>query len=184
MSLRDDQPATKHRSSPSIPQPSSFSPSPVPQPVLSHVPRFALIHDLATGVRTHAPVTYLFANEPHPSLAPNDDRVRTLVIDLSEDGEKVVHSQSLSGEWQLVSAKIGTSARLASIDGGDTVPGNTVLNIEGMGQFTPFVRSDDVFELAKQFSERHPYYVYRVDGRNEMIRRLIEKSQDMMNARK
>lgn len=155
MSQRDDQPTIKHRPSPSLPQPSSFGSPPPAQPVLSQVPRFALIHDLATGVRTHAPVTYLFANEPHSVLATHDDRARTLVIDLSEDGEKVVHSQSLSAEWQLVSAKIGTSARLASVDGGETVPGNTVLTIEGMGQFTPFVRSDDVFELAKQFSERY-----------------------------
>jgi hypothetical protein len=183
MSLRDDQPGIKHRSSPSIPQLSSFSPPPPSQPVLSQLPRFALIHDLATGVRTHAPVTYLFANEPHPSLAPHDGRARTLVIDLSADGEKVVHSQSLSGEWQLVSAKTGTSARLASVDGGEPAPGNTVLNVEGMGQFTPFTRSDDVFELAKQFSERYTS-LYYVNRRNEMIRRLLEKSQDMMNARK
>lgn len=180
MSVRDEAPCIKHRASPSLPQPSSFGSS---QPAaLSQVPRFALVHDLATGARTHAPVTYLFANEPQPSLAVNNGRARTLIIDLSEDGEKVVHSQSLSGEWQLVSAKIGTSARLASVDGGEPVAGNTILNIEGMGQFTPFVRSDDVFELAKQFSERF-LQSCRVNRRNEMIRRLIEKSKNMMNSR-
>src|SRR5205085_5036066 len=183
MSVRDEAPCTKHRASPSLPQPSSFSSSQPSQPAaLSQVPRFALVHDLATGVRTHAPVTYLFANEPQPSLAVHNGRARTLVIDLSEDGEKVIHSQSLSGEWQLVSAKIGTSARLASVDGGEPVAGNTVLNIEGIGQFTPFLRSDDVFELAKQFSERF-FLSCRVNRRNEMIRRLIEKSKNMMNSR-
>jgi hypothetical protein len=153
MSTRDDQPFSKRRNSPSNPQPSSFS-SQSPQVALSHVPRFALIHDLATGSQTHAPVTYLFANEPHPSMSLNDGRTRTIVIDLSEDGEKVEHAQSLSGEWQVVSAKIGTSARIPSVDG-EISPSNTVLNVEGLGQFTPFVRSDDVFDLARQFSERY-----------------------------
>jgi hypothetical protein len=148
-----DQPV-KHRHSPSIPQPSSFG-SPQPQSALPHVPRFALIHDLATGAQTHASVTYLFSDETHPPLATNDDRTRTLIVDLSEDGEKVVHAQSLSEDWQLVSAKVGTSARIASADGAETTPGNTVLNIDGMGQFTPFVRSDNVFDLARQFSERY-----------------------------
>jgi hypothetical protein len=154
MSTPDDQQVSKHRSSPSLPQPPSFTPSPTPQSVFSHVPRFALIRDLATGSRTHAPVTYLFSDEPHPPLPVNDGKTRTLIIDLSPDGEKVEHAQSLSGDWQLVSAKIGTSARVANVES-DSSQANTVLNVEGLGQFTPFVRSEDVFDLARQFSERY-----------------------------
>jgi hypothetical protein len=78
-----------------------------------------------------------------------------VIVDLSPEGDKVVHAQSLSEEWQLVSAKFGTSARIPSADGAETSPGNTVLNIDGLGQFTPFVRSDNVFDLARQFSERY-----------------------------
>ena len=154
MTARDDQPLSRHRPSPSIPQQSSFTSSHSSQPALAHVPRFALIHDLASGTKTHAPVTYLFSDEPHPPLSMNDGRTRTLLVDLSADGDKVIEAQSTSGEWQLVSAKIGTSARIANPEGGESSPGNSVLNIEGLGQFTPFVRSDDVFDLARQFTER------------------------------
>jgi hypothetical protein len=153
MSTREDQAGARHRHTPSNPQPSSFSSSQLPQSALPHVPRFALIHDIATGVRKYAPVTYLFADERHPHLAANEGKTRTLVVDLSGEGDKVVHAQSLSGEWQLVTAKIGTSARIASVDE-EPSPGNTLLNIEGIGQFKPIIRSDDVFDLAKQFSER------------------------------
>jgi len=159
MSTRDDPAVNKHRASPSNPQVPFFASSQPPQSAYSHVPRFALIHDLATGTRTHAPVTYLFSDEPHPPM--NDGKTRTLIVDLSPEGDKVEHAQSLSGEWQLVSAKIGNSARITSVEGGESSPGNTVLNVEGMGQFTPFVRSDDVFDLARQFSERYTLQVWR-----------------------
>jgi len=145
--------AARHRHTPSNPAPSSLSPLP-PQPPLSQVPRFALISDVASGSRKYAPVTYVFADDPHPQLSVNEGKARTVVVDLSEEGDKVVHAQSLSGEWQLVSAKIGTSAKIASIEGEQPNPGNTVLNIEGVGQFKPILRNDDVFDLAKQFSER------------------------------
>lgn len=154
MTTRDDQPLGKHRSSPSVPQQSSFNSSHSSQPVLSHVPRFALVHDLATGAKTHAPVTYLFSDEPHPPLSTNDGRTRTLLVDLSPDGDKVVQAESMTGEWQLVSANLGTSARIANPEGGESSPGNAVLNIEGLGQFTPIVRNDDVFDMARQFTER------------------------------
>ena len=157
MATRDDQPVPKHRPSPSNPQVPTFTP-PQSQPAFPHVPRFALIHDLAMGTRIHAPVTYLFSDEPQPPLSMNDSKTRTLIVDLSAEGDKVEHAQSLSGEWQLVSAKIGTSARITSVEGGESTPGNTVLNVEGLGQFTPFVRSDDVFDLARQFSERYCYF--------------------------
>ena len=153
MTTRDEQQVNKHRSSPSATQGPSFTTSSSPQSPFAHIPRFALIRDLATGSRTHAPVTYLFSNEPHPALPVNDGKTRTLIIDLSPDGENIEHAQSLSGEWQLVSAKIGTSARVANVES-DPSQANTVLNVDGFGQFTPFVRSDDVFDLAKQFSER------------------------------
>ena len=152
MTTRDDH--IRHRRSVSNPRPSSVSSHSPQQLGYSHVPRFTLIHDLASGNRTYAPVKYLFADETQPSFTVNEGKTRTLVIDLAEDGERVVHAQSLSGEWQLISAKIGTSARPANVDGGETCPGNTVLNIEGLGQFTPFTKSDDVFDLARQFSER------------------------------
>lgn len=155
MSTREEQSTNRHRYSLSNPQPSSYSTSHSPQPALSNLPRFALIHDLATGVRKYAPVTYLFSDEPHPHLSVNEGKSRTLVVDMSEEGDNVIHAQSLSGEWQLVSAKIGTSARLANVDGGEPNPGNAVLNIEGIGQFKPIVRSDDIFDLARQFSERY-----------------------------
>lgn len=157
MSTREEQLVNKHRPSPSLPQVPSFPSNQSPQSTFPHVPRFALIHDIATGSRIHAPVTYLFSDEPHPPMSMNDGKTRTLIVDLSADGEKVEQAQSLSGEWQLVSAKIGTSARITSVDGGESSPGNTVLNVEGLGQFTPFVRSDDVFDLAKQFSERYTF---------------------------
>lgn len=99
-------------------------------------------------------MTYLFSDEPHPPLPVNDGKTHTLIIDLSLDGDKVEHAQSLSSEWQLVSAKIGTSARVANVES-DSNQANTVLNVEGLGQFTPFVRSDDVFDLARQFTERY-----------------------------
>jgi len=153
MSTRDDQQVNKHRSSPSIPQAPSFTPSPSPQSSFSHVPRFALIRDLATGSRTHAPVTYLFSDEPHPPLPVNDGK-HTLIVELSSDGDRVEHAQSLSADWQLVNAKIGTSARVANVES-DSSQANTVLNVEGLGQFIPFVRSDDVFDMARQFSERY-----------------------------
>jgi hypothetical protein len=149
-----DQPVVKHRHSPSIPQQGSCgSPQPT-QPALPHVPRFALIHDLATGTQTHAPITYLFSDEHHPPFSAND-ATHTLIVDLSPDGEKVMQAQSLSEEWQLVSAKVGTTARTTNIEGGETSAGNTVLNIDGLGQFTPPVRSDNIFDLARQFSERY-----------------------------
>jgi hypothetical protein len=160
MATRDDQPVPKHRPSPSNPQVPAFT-SPQSQPAFPHVPRFALIHDLATGTRIHAPVTYLFSDEPQPPMSTNDGKTRTLIVDLCADGDKVEHAQSLSGEWQLVSAKIGTSAKITNVDGGESTPGNTVLNVEGLGQFTPFVRSDDVFDLARQFSERHDHCCVR-----------------------
>lgn len=158
MATRDDQPVPKHRPSPSNPQVPAFTSPQPPQLAFPHVPRFALIHDLATGTRIHAPVTYLFSDEPQPATSMNDSKTRTLIVDLSADGDKVEHAQSLSGEWQLVSAKIGTSARIASVDGGESTPGNTVLNVEGLSQFTPFIRSDDVFDLARQFSERYRHF--------------------------
>jgi hypothetical protein len=157
-SSRDPPLTTKHRQSPSLPAPPS--PSHSPQPNLSQVPRFALIHDLATGTRTHAPIKYLFANEPHPPVSITD-RTRTLVVDLSAEADKVEGAQSLSGEWQLVSAQLGTSARITSVDGGggsgESTKGSTVLNIEGMGQFSNMTRggTEDVFDLARQFSERY-----------------------------
>lgn len=80
-------------------------------------------------------------------------------MDLSTDGDKVIQAQSISGEWQLVSAKLGTSARIANPEGGEPSPGNAVLNIEGLGLFTPVVRNDDVFDLARQFTERY-YDIY------------------------
>src|SRR5579859_1703907 len=116
MSTQDDYPVVKHRHTPSIPQPSSFTSAQSAQTPFSHVPRFALIRDLATGVQTHAPVTYLFTDDPHPSLTATDDKARTVIVDLSADGNKVLHAESLSGEWQLVSAKLGTTARIASAD--------------------------------------------------------------------
>jgi hypothetical protein len=157
MSTREDQLVNKHRPSPSLPQVPSLPSNQSPQAAFPHVPRFALIHDIATGSRIHAPVTYLFSDEPHPPMSMNDGKTRTLIVDLSADGEKVEHAQSLSGEWQLVIVKIGTSARITSVDGGESSPGNTVLNVEGLGQFTPFVRNDNVFDLAKQFSERYTF---------------------------
>ena len=119
------------------------------------MPRFALINDLATGTRTYAPVTYLFSDDPSPSMYDNESKLRTLVLDLSEDGERVEHVQSLSSEWQILNAKMRTSARMASVDGGESTAGNTLLNIDGLGLFTPLVRVDDVFDLARQFSERY-----------------------------
>lgn len=155
MSTRDEVSAGKHRPSPSIPQvptPSLLSSQP-PQTTFSHVPRFALIHDLATGERTYAPVTYLFSGEDHPPMSTTDSKSRTLVIDLSADGDKVEDAQSLSGEWQLINAKIGTSAKIANVES-DSSAANTVLNVEGLGQFTPLVKTEDVFDLARQFAER------------------------------
>jgi hypothetical protein len=148
-----DQPPVKHRHSPSIPQQSSFDSPQPPQTALSHVPRFARIHDLATGAQTHAPITYLFSNESHPPFSTKDG-ARTLIVDLSPDGESVIHAQSLSEEWQLVSGKVGKMAKITNVEG-ETGSGNTVLNIDGLGQFTPPVRSDNVFDLARQFSERY-----------------------------
>jgi hypothetical protein len=72
-------------------------------------------------------------------------------VDLSPEADKVEHAQSLSGEWQVVSAKLAPSAKFASGDGAE----NVVLNVEGLGQFTPYVKGDDVFDLARQFSERY-----------------------------
>jgi hypothetical protein len=152
MSTREEQGA-RHRHTLSNPQPltSTFH---SPQPPFSHVPRFALINDIATGSRKYAPVKYVFADEPHPQLSINEGKARTVVVELSEEGDKVVHAQSLSGEWQLVSAKIVTSAKVASAEGEQPNQGNTVLNIEGIGQFKPVLKNDDVFDLEKQFSER------------------------------
>jgi hypothetical protein len=156
MSARDDQPLSKQRLPLSGAQPPFSSESP-PSP-LSHVPRFALIHDLASGARTHAPVTYLFSDDPQPPLGPDENKVRTLIIDLTDDGERVEHAQSLSTEWQLISAKVGTLTRTINVDGGENFQSNAVLNIEGLAQFTPYMRSDDVFDLARQFSERYIRY--------------------------
>lgn len=160
MSARDEQ-NSKHRHSPSLPQPPSIASPQPPQTIFPHVPRFALIQDLATGSRTYAPITYLFSDEPHPHLSLNDGKSRTLIVDLSAEGDKVEQAQSLSSEWQLVSAKIGTSAKITNVEGGESAPGNSVLNVEGLGQFNPFVRSDDVYDLAKQFSERFDHIFQR-----------------------
>lgn len=150
MASREDEQVPKHSSFPSIPHPTSIGPSQSPQAALFQVPRFALIHDIATGTRVHAAVTYLFADDPHPPMS-NDGISRTLIVDLSAEGDKVEHVQSLSGEWQVVSAKLGPSAKFASGDGAE----NIVLNVEGLGQFAPYVKGDDVFDLARQFSERY-----------------------------
>lgn len=149
MTSRDDDTVPKHRASPSIPHTTPSGPS-QSQPTLSHVPRFALIHDIATGTKTHAPVSYLFADEPHPPMV-NDGLSRTLIVDLSPEADKVEQAQSLSGEWQIVTAKLGPPAKFASGDVAD----NVVLNVEGLGQFTPYTKGDDVFDLARQFSERY-----------------------------
>jgi hypothetical protein len=176
MTTREDDAVPKHRASPSIPH-TPTGPSQSPQPALSHVPRFALIHDIATGTRTHAPVTYLFADDPHPPMA-NNGLLRTLIVDLSPEADKVEQAQSLSGEWQIVGAKLGPPAKFASGDVAD----NVVLNVEGLGQFTPYTKGDDVFDLARQFSERYPLTFSPLMTRNEMIRRLIEKSKEVMQA--
>jgi hypothetical protein len=165
---------SKHRASPSIPH-TPTGPSQSPQPVLPHVPRFALIHDIATGTKTHAPVTYLFADDPHPPMT-NHGLSRTLIVDLSPEADKVEQAQSLSGEWQIVGAKLGPPAKFASGDVAD----NVVLNVEGLGQFTPYTKGDDVFDLARQFSERYAIPFRPLMTRNEMIRRLIEKSKEVM----
>jgi hypothetical protein len=177
MSTRED--AKQHRHTSSNARPPSVASSLAPQNTpFTHVPRFALVHDIAAGTRTYAPVTYLFNDEPHPAFT-NEGKQRSILVDLTEEGDRVVHAQSLSAEWQLVTAKISTSARIANVEGGETSPGNTVLNIEGMGQFKPYSKSDDVFELARQFTERYLLSLF-ADTRNDMIRRLIEKSQEMM----
>jgi len=149
MTSREAEQVPKGRSPPSSPRPTFIGLCLSQQPPLSHVPRFALINDIATGTRTHAAVTYLFADDPNPPMA-DVGMSRTLIVDLSPEADKVEHAQSLSGEWQVISAKLGPSAKFASGDGAD----NVVLNVEGLGRFTPYVKGDDVFDLARQFSER------------------------------
>jgi len=149
MTSREDDQVAKRRSTSPASHPTLIGPSVSQQPALSHVPRFAVIHDIANGTRTHAAVKYLFADDPHPPVA-SVGMSRTLIVDLSPEADKVEHAQSLSGEWQVVSAKLGPSAKFASGDGAD----NVVLNVEGLGQFMPYVKGDDIFDLARQFSER------------------------------
>ena len=76
------------------------------------------------------------------------------MVDLSGEGDKVEHAESISADWQLVTAKISSSAKVANVEGGESNATNAVLNIEGLGPFPPFTRSDDVLDLARQFSER------------------------------
>ncbi|BFZ63071.1 hypothetical protein YB2330_004186 [Saitoella coloradoensis] len=130
-------------------QASVLSTPPRPSPGQHLPPSLILLKDTQTqSTRPPRRIHYIFSDDPVPSIPPFS---KAVMIDMDHEN-KVVSAMSMSEDWQVVGTEVAKSTNWF---GEQQEDGGVMVTIQGTGVEGGIRKGDDIFEMARKFTERN-----------------------------